>query len=493
MSGNIKGLAGETIIYGASTMLGRFLNWLLMPFYIRLLLPEEYGVVINIYGIISVLLVVFTYGLETGFFRFSAKESRNDVYKSSLWMIGSTSLVLILVTELASGVISDYFYNGLYRNSIILVSVIVAFDSFLAIPFAKLRLNNQALKFGCVKIVNILLNIGFNLLFLLLIPWLIKKSILGDSLINLYQKGNGVFYVILSNALSSVLILVFFIKDLIQLQGKFNRRLLANIMNYSWPVLVVGITGMLIQNSDKVLMPKLIKENGFKELAVYGANFKIGVLMSLFTQSFRFAFEPYFFKNQDRGNSSYAKIMEYFIFFGVTIFLGVMLFLDLINILLTPEYLYGNIIIPFVLVAQLFYGIYFNLSLWYKLTDKTIFGAFFGIGGTLITLFLLFILIPQYGIIGGGISIMTGYGLMMVVSYFVGKKFYPVSYSLKRIGTIVLGGLVVYLFDFWIQLDASFYRFIFKGVIFVSYIVFFLLVNGNLVIKKNSKWLTLKL
>ena len=489
MSGNLKGLVGETIIYGASTMLGRFLNWLLMPFYIRLLLPEEYGVVINIYGIISVLLVVFTYGLETGFFRFSAKESRNDVYKSSLWMIGSTSLVLILVTVLASGVISDYFYNGLYRNSIILVSVIVAFDSFLAIPFAKLRLNNQALKFGCVKIVNILLNIGFNLLFLLFIPWLIQKSMLGDSMVNLYQKGNSVFYVILSNTLSSVLILVFFIKDLIQVQGKFNRRLLANIMNYSWPVLVVGITGMLIQNSDKVLMPKLIKENGFKELAVYGANFKIGVLMSLFTQSFRFAFEPYFFKNQDRGNSSYAKIMEYFIFFGVTIFLGVMLFLDLINILLTPEYIYGNIIIPFVLLAQLFYGI----SLWYKLTDKTIFGAFFGIGGTLITLFLLFILIPQYGIIGGGISIMIGYGLMMVVSYFIGKKFYPVSYSLKRIGTIVLGGLVVYLVDFWIQLDASFYSFIFKGVIFASYIVFFLLVNGNLVINKNSKWLTLKL
>lgn len=493
MSGNLKGLAGETIIYGASTMLGRFLNWLLMPFYIRMLLPEEYGVVINIYGIMSVLLVVFTYGLETGFFRFSGKENKDDVYKSSLFIIGSTSILLILVTALSSDAISNYFYSGFYRNTIILVSVIIAFDSFLAIPFAKLRLNNQALKFGTVKIVNIILNIGFNLFFLLLIPWMIKQSWLTTRLVELYEKGNGVFYVILSNTLSSVLIFGFFIKDFVQVKGRFNAQLLSRIMNYSWPVLVVGITGMLVQNGDKVLMPKLIRENGFKELAVYGANFKIGVLMSLFTQSFRFAFEPYFFKNQERGNSSYAKIMEYFVFFGVVIFLGVMLFLDIINVLLTPEYIYGNVIIPFVLLAQLFYGIYFNLSLWYKLTDKTVFGAFFGIGGTLITLLLLFILVPRYGIVGGALSILAGYGVMMVVSYFLGQKYYPVSYSLKRIGVIVSGGLVVYVADRIVEMETTVYSFIFKGVIFVSYLLFFLIINENLIINKNGKWLTLKL
>ena len=438
MSGNLRVLAGETIIYGVSTMLGRFLNWLLMPFYIRTILPEEYGVVINIYGVISILLVVFTYGLETGFFRFSRKGEQADVFKTSLVMIGSTSLLFIIITIFSAKGISNYFYDGAYKNSLILVSVIVAFDSFLAIPFANLRLNNKSIKFGIFRIANIGLNIFFNLFFLLLLPYLIKGNYLSVFFIDIYNNGNGVFYVLLSNALSSIITALFFIKEFNNQKGFFSGALLIQLLKYSWPVLVVGITGMLIQNSDKVLMPVLLGENGFKELAVYGANFKIGVLMSLFTQSFRFAFEPYFFNIQEKGKESYAKVMEYFVFFGILIFLGVTLFLDVINILLTKEYLYGNIIIPYVLLGQLFYGIYFNLSLWYKLTDKTIYGAIFGTAGTILTIWLNFILIPTYGIIGGAIAIMVGYGVMMIVSFMLGQKYYKIPYSLFFFAFLVM-------------------------------------------------------
>ncbi len=493
MSGSLKGLAGETIIYGATTMLGRFLNWLLMPFYIRTILPDEYGVVVNIYGIISILLVVFTYGLETGFFRFARKGKQENVYKTSLVMIGSTSLLLIVLTFFTAGSLSDFFYDGKYSNTLILVSIIVAFDSFLAIPFANLRLQNKALRFGIIKITNILLNIGFNLLFLLVIPFLIRNNIISIYWQDVYNKGNGVFYIILSNVLSSVLIVLFFVNEFRKLKGSYNYSLLVSLFKYSWPVLVVGITGMVIQNSDKILMPKLLGENGFKELGVYGANFKIGVLMSLFTQSFRFAFEPFFFKIQEKGKESYAKVMEYFLFFGGFIFLGVMLFIDIINLLLTKEYLYGNIIIPYVLLGQLFYGIYFNLSLWYKLSDKTIYGAIFGIMGTVITVLLNFILIPEYGIIGGALAIMAGYGTMMVVSFFVGQKYYRVPYSLKQLAFITIGIVLVFVVDKMVYFDNLIYRFTFKGVIFASFIVYFLIINGNFNFLKGRTWLKLKL
>ncbi len=484
MSGNLKRLAGETVIYGASTMLGRFLNWLLMPFYIRTILPEEFGVIVNIYAVISILLVVFTYGIETGFFRFARNEYKNDVFKTSLIMLTITSLSLIFISCLAAPVISKLFYGGKYVNSLFLVGLIVAFDSFLSIPFANLRLKNKSFSFGIFKTLNILLCIVFNLLFLLIIPKLINAGLLNNSISEIYEKGNGVFYVLLSNALSSMATFFFFIKDFTSIKGSFKVELLKNLLKYSWPVLVVGITGMVIQNSDKVLMPKILGDNGFKELAVYGANFKIGVLMSLFIQSFRFAFEPYFFKNQEHGKESYAKVMEYFVFFGIFIFLGVTIFIDLINILLTPEYLYGNVVIPYVLIGQLFYGIYFNLSLWYKLTDRTYYGAIFGICGTIISITLNFVLIKNIGIVGGALSILIGYGIMMVVSFLIGQRYYRIPYSLKKILQIVVIGCIFFVLDIFITPDTLVLKYFIKIILIFMFVISFLFINKTL--KFNS-------
>lgn len=482
MSSNIKSLASQTIVYGASTMVGRLLNWLLMPFYIRTLTTIEYGAIVNVYGVISILQVIFTYGLETGFFRFYRNDNSSSVFKTTTTMLFFTSLVLIGVTIFFSKSISLFFYDGSFQEAIILMGAIVAFDAFLSIPFANLRLQNRPIRFGAIKLISIFLNIVFNLIFLLFFPLAIKVGWLSPFFTQLYLMGNGVFYVLLSNLISSAAILLFFIGD-IKVKGSFNFTLCKKLLVYSWPVLLVGITGMITQNSDKILMPKLIKNNGLESLAIYGANFKIGVLMSLFTQSFRFAFEPFFFNNQGKGVTSYAKVMDYFVFFGLFIFLGVTLFIDVINIILTPEYLKGNIIIPSVLLGQLFYGIYFNLSLWYKLTDKTIYGAFFGILGTIITLSLNFILIPSIGILGGSLAMMIGYLIMMIASYIVGRKFYFVPYPLLRLAIYFTLALGIYFIDSSICFDSLFIAYTFKSLIFVFFSISFLFVQKKLSFK----------
>ena len=472
MSSSIKSLASQTVVYGATTMLGRLLNWLLMPFYIRTLTTLEYGVIVNVYGVISLLQVIFTYGLETGYFRFGSKENSSVVLKTTVNMLLFTSALLIFLSFAFATPLNNLLYDGNYKEAVILMGIIVAVDSFISIPFANLRLQNRAYKFGVIKLISIFLNIFFNLFFLLFIPWTIKNGYLNDSLVSLYSLGNGVFYVLFSNLISSAAILIFFVTDL-KLKSKFDSQLCKQLLKYSWPVLLVGITGMITQNSDKILMPKLIKNNGLESLAIYGANFKIGVLMSLFTQSFRFAFEPFFFNNKGKGVVSYAKVMDYFIFFGLLIFLGVTLFIDLINILLTPEYIHGNIIIPSVLLGQLFYGIYSNLSLWYKLTDKTIYGAFFGIIGTIITLVLNFILIPKFGIIGGSLAMLFGYFVMMILSYFIGKKFYFVPYPVLRILFYFFIAVILYYINSYFSSDIIILNYLYKIVLISSYILFF--------------------
>lgn len=478
MSLSIKRLAGETLVYGASTMVGRLLNWLLMPFYIRVILPEEYGVIVNIYGVISVLLVLFTYGLETGFFRFAREGNEEAVYSSSLKMLGVSSIFLFLLSVLFSKPFSISFYDGGHQSAIILTGIIVATDAFLSLPFARLRLNNYSLRFGLIKLSGIFINIILNLFFLLLLPFLFSKGLF-SSWSGIYQQVSGVFWILFSNAFSSVFQFIFFFKDLKFLKSAFELPLLKSMLRYSWPVLLVGLTGMLTQNIDKIWMPKLIKGNGFLELAVYGANFKIGVLMSLFTQSFRFAFEPYFFKNREKGNTAYALVMEYFIFFGLLIFMGVLLFQDFVNVLLTPEYLRGNVVIPLILLALFFYGIYFNLSLWYKLSDRTIYGAYFGLLGMVVTASLNFFLVPRIGFMGAAIALTGGYSSMMLVSYIYGQRFYPIAYPIRRIflhflvaGSMVLADSLLSIQPFYLDLS-------FKVLLIFSFLFYIWFVHSK--------------
>lgn len=478
MSLSLKKLAGETVIYGATTMLGRLLNWLLMPFYIRTLTQPEYGVVVNFYGVVAVLLVVLTYGLETGFFRFAGKSyNEKTVFKTLLTLLSLTSGLFVLIGIFFHGSISEIFYGGDHSLAILFLFFILGIDSFIALPFARLRLLNRPYKFGMIKFINICANVGFNLFFLLLIPYLIDQNILGEGLTKVYQKFDGVFYVFFSNFLSSLLAFVLLFPQFFHIKSIIDFKLLRPVLIYSLPVLFVGVTGMVTQNIDKILLPALLPEEGFSQLAVYGANFKIGVLMSLFIQSFRFAFEPYFFKNKDKGISYYAQVMNYFIFFGLIIFLGISLFIDVINIVLTAEYIRGNTIIPLVLIALLFYGIYFNLSLWYKLTDRTWVGAVFGGIGAGITILLNVLLVPDMGVIGSAIALLVGYSVMMVISWVIGQRYYPIPYRPgKYLIYFLLAGMVFGL-DLIVDISSQFFSYMFKAVIFAFFIGSFFVIN----------------
>jgi O-antigen/teichoic acid export membrane protein len=443
-----KKLAGETVIYGMSSIIGRFLNWWLMPLYVNLFVPSEYGIVTNLYAYVAFLMVFLTYGMETGFFRFASKNSESEkVYSTaliSLFFSSSLFLVLILLFNNELAALIQYPEHPEY---ILWFGFILAIDAFTAIPFARLRLNNRPVKFAVIKLINIGFNIAFNLFFLLLCPRLMENN--PDSVVQLvYSADIGVGYVFISNLLASIVTLLLLLPEIFKFSFFFDRALLQKMLSYSFPILVVGMTGILIQQIDKILIPFLIPEdqNPMEQLGIYGAGVKIAVLMNMFIQAFRYAFEPFFFSQAESKNDKKinADIMKYFVVFGLLIFLGMMLYIDVIKLIIPIDYEEGFSIVPVIMLANLFFGIYFTLSLWYKLTDMTRYGAYISITGAVITITLNFILIPLYGYKGSAATLLISFFIMMVISYFLGQKYYPVPYNLKRIGTYFLVALLLF-------------------------------------------------
>ena len=479
-------IAGDTVLYGASTILGRLINWFLTPFYIRTLLQEEFGVVVNIYSFIAVLLVINTLGFETGYFRFVKEYDSKKVRNSLISGIALFSVVFIILTLIFIPNISDLFAGIESINWIILLAVlIVTTDAINSIPFAHFRYQNRALKYSGYRLLQVILTVLFNLVYLVLFPYLIKN---GYNLPGyLYNNDLRIFYVLWSNFLSSFIIFLIFIPAILKDNFSISKDILKVVFKYSYPIVLVGLFGILNQNIDKILLPYLIQSNQpFKELAIYGANFKIGVLMALFTQSFRLAFEPFFFKEGKNKDSKdvYSEVLKYFTFFGMLIFLGVVLFIDLVNIILTPEYIEGNVIIPLILLSQLFFGIYYSLSLWYKLTDRTIFGFYMSLSGFIINLAGLLILVPLYGYIGAAVSIFISFFVITAVSYVLGQKYYPINYPVIRIFILIAVGIILYFIDLKLTIHVVYIRYLVKGSIFVFYILFFFVTE---LLLKNRK------
>ncbi len=445
-----KSLAGDTIIYGGGTILVRLLNWFLMPYYIRAMDETQYGYITEAYSYISILLVILTYGFETSFFRFSKKDNVKTVFTTCISSVAFTSFIfLILAYIFLSNVILDQS-NVNFNKLLYYGCIITSLDAITAILFAKLRYQGKSLKFAALKFINVFILILFNILFLVFLP----KFKDANSFFNfIYKPNNEAVYVLISNLIASLFVLIFLFKELIRDWYKFDRHLLKLLFKYSFPILIVGITGMLNLNLDKILIPKLLKgDKVYEYLAIYGANFKIGVLMAMFTQSFRLAFEPFFFKHHQKTNdiSVYNQILVYFTLFGFLIFLGVTFNLDIVNILLTDKYVEGNIIIPFILLAQLLSGIYFTLSVWYKLSDKTIYGAYMGILGSMVTIVLNIVLIPAIGYLGGAITSIFCFGTMVLLSIFWGKRHFPIYYNWAKIGRYFLITIVIFITGYYI-------------------------------------------
>ena len=435
---NLKSLAKDTAIYGISSIVGRFLNYLLVPLYTAKLSAASggYGIITNIYAYTALLLIILTYGMETTFFRYVNKEEENPntVYSTILLSVGFTSLLFIVLVSVFLNPLAGFMGYADHSDYVWIMFTTVAFDAFQCIPFAYLRHKKKPLKFAALKLLFIVLNIFGNLLFFLFLPALYKQN--PDIVGRIYDPTVGVGYVFYINIVCTVCITPLFFKELTGFHYQFNGALLKRMLSYSWPILLLGITGILSQAADKILYPYLDTSDSQRtSLGIYGAASKIAMIMVMITQAFRYAYEPFVFsKAKDKDNrESYASIMKYFIIFTLLAFLFVVGYLDILKYIIGRDYWSGLFVVPIVMAGEIMYGIYFNLSFWYKLTDRTIWGAIFSGIGCLVLLAINIIFVPSYGFAACAWGSVGGYATAMLLSYFVGQKYYPIRYPLRSI------------------------------------------------------------
>ncbi|MBN2776567.1 MAG: polysaccharide biosynthesis C-terminal domain-containing protein [Bacteroidales bacterium] len=466
MSSPLKKLAGQTAVYGLSSILGRLLNYLLVPLYTRLFAPEVYGIVTELYAYVTFLLILLTYGMETGFFRFAQDKSIFDkVYSSILTSLAATSslfIVLLLVFLQPIANVLQYETNPEY---ILWMGLIVALDAFVSVPFAKLRLQNKSWKFAIIKLINIGLNIGLNLYFLLLCPKLAISNP-DSAFLSIYSPEIGVGYVFIANLAANVLTLLMLLPEMLNVKFNFDKVLLKKILVYAIPLLIAGFAGMINETLDRVLIKYLVPDamNPMKQLGIYGANYKLAILMTLFIQMFRYAAEPFFFNNKNENNARelYAKATKYFIICGLMIFLGVMFYIDFIKYFIDADYHEGLKVVPILLLANLFLGIFFNFSIWYKLNDMTKYGAYLAIFGAAITVILNVILIPLYGYEGSAWATLICYFSMTLLSFYWGQKYYRVPYNLLNAGFYFALALVLYFGSIYLRPDSQVMVYVFN-------------------------------
>lgn len=480
----LKKLAGETAIYGLSSILGRFLNWLLVPLYTYVFVPEQYGVVTNLMSYVAILLVLLTYGMETGFFRFSSQKDKADIsFSTGFISLISTSICFWILVLVFLNPLSNFLGVAQNKEYIILLALTLGFDAITALPFARLRMQNKAFRYAGLKLINIFSNLGINLFFLILCPW-INTHYPNFPIHTIWNPEIGIGYIFIAFAVSSVINFLLLIPDFYRIKFKLDWTLLKEILAYTWPILIVSICGMININMDKMLMPYLIPEDmdPFYQTGIYGANYKLAVVMTLFIQAFRYAFEPFFFNQAKQKNSkqTYADVLKYFVVFGLFIFLGVMFYIDIVKLLIKSNYHEGIGIVPYVLLGNLFFGVFFSLSLWYKLADKTQMGAKIALLGSVITIVLNVILVPRMGYYGAAVAVLICFTVMMIVSYILGQKYYPVPYNLKRIFLYFGFAMLLYAISIYIQFDNQWIKMAAKTPLLIAFLL--------LVIQKEQLW-----
>lgn len=448
----IKSLLKDTAIYGVSSIVGRFLNWCLVPLYTITFAVAEYGVVTFVYSVVALALIILIYGMETGFFRFANHERWHDpleVYSTSLISLAVTSTLFVLGVWACLGPVSRAMECAGHPEYVMIMALCVAVDAFLSIPFSYLRFRKRPMRFATLRLVNIGVNIGLNLFFILLCPWLMAHAPATVSWF--YRPDFGIGYIFLANLLASLVNFVMMIPELRGFPWRFNFRLWREMMAYSAPLLVLGVAGIMNQTIDKILYPSLVADpaTAMEGLGIYGANYKIAIVMLMFIQAFRFAYEPFIFARDKEGGAhkfqAYRDAMKYFVLFGLLIFMGVMFYIDIVKYFISPRYFSGLRVVPVVMLAELFFGIFFNLSLWYKLTDKTVWGMWFSLLGLAVTLAVNALLVPRIGYMGCAWAAFASYGTMMCASYFVGRAKFPIGYPVGRIFSYFLIAAVLYL------------------------------------------------
>lgn len=443
----MKTLAKQTAIYGVSSILGRFFNWCLAPWYTYVLASQsEFGIYTNIYAWTALLIALLTYGMETGFFRFmnDSEYDQKKVYGTCLSTVATTSTIFIFLITYAASFVSQALGYGDHGDWIAIMGITVAIDAFCCIPLAYLRNNNQPATFAFINLAMIGVNIFFNLFFLLFCPMLVN---LCPSLMGWYDASYSVGYVFVANLISTLAKLAMLAAK--GSMGKavwgFHQPIFSKLLHYSLPLLVLSVAGIMNQTLDKILFPFLYEgEDSFHQQGIYGACFKLAMVMMMFTQAFRYAYEPFVFaRNKEDKKAQSAEATKFFVIFSIIIILGMLLFIEFIKFAISPDYWEGLSIVPVVLVSYLFQGIYFNLSIWYKLTDRTHFGAYFSLTGLVITLVLNVLLVPAISYMGCALASLACFIVITLLSYIYGQRFYPIPYQIKRIALYMLGGAAI--------------------------------------------------
>lgn len=475
----LKQLAGQTAIYGVSSVLGRFLNYLLVPIHTYVFLKAQYGVVTELYAYIAFLMIILTYGMETAYFRYNEKaaKSRDSVYSTVMFSILSTTALFFLLVFIFRGDLAALVEHSDHKEYILYIAMIVGFDAITAIPLARLRAENKPKRFAIVKLTNIAVNIGLNLLLLLAFPWLIKHdvAVIADFL-KLFHTGEPqVGYIFLANVFASATQVVMLSPEFRKISRKISIELWKEMAVYALPLLVFGLAGIMNETLDRILLKYLLPlphDQAMAQLGIYGACYKISILMTIFIQAYRYAAEPFFFskaKNKD-AREMYAMMMNYFVIAGTVIFLGTMLYLDIIINFINEKYWVGRDVIPILLMANLFLGIFYNLSIWYKLTNKTRFGAYLSLGGAAITIALNIYWIPKIGYMGSAWATFACYSAMMLASYFIGRKYYPVAYNLPKVLGYVTLSVTLFLVADRLNLQSAVIKWTVHSLIFLAFL-----------------------
>jgi O-antigen/teichoic acid export membrane protein len=450
---NLKALFKDTVIYGVSSIVGRFLNYLLVPLYTFKISAESggYGVVTNLYAYTALILVILTFGMETTFFRFANKEGADarKVFSTSLFVVTFLSVIFLaavfgFITPICNTLGKIYTQHHEY---VLLMASCVALDAIQAIPFSYLRYKKRPIKFASLKLLFIFLNIALNLLYFIVLPNMYAKN--PDSVAAIYDPNIGAGYVFILNFICTSLITFFFFKEFKDIKCVFDKQLIKQMFTYSWPILVLGVAGILNQAADKIIFPLVYPDESQAQpqLGIYGACVKIAMIMAMITQAFRYAYEPFVFGNDKDKNSkeSYALAMKYFIIFTLLAFLCVIGYMDILQRIIGPGYREGLKVVPIVMAAEIMMGVTFNLSFWYKLVDKTLWGAVISIAGCIVLFAVNLIFIPKYSYMACAWGGFAGYATTMLLSYFLGQKYNPVKYPLKDIAFYTLFAAVLFV------------------------------------------------
>lgn len=449
----LKKLAGQTAIYGFSSILGRTLNYLLTPLYTYKFVASQYGVVTELYAYVAFLVVCLTYGMETSFFRHVAQsEDKRSVYSSALLPILITSTLFMVLCSIGAQPIAELIQYPNHKEFVIWFAIIVGVDAISAIPLAKLRAENRAINFALVNFASIAVNIGLNLFFILYCKSVYDAG--GHNWIteHLYNPNIGVGYIFISNMVASLTKVLLLLPQLLKINMKPDRAQQMKLIRYGYPLLFAGLAGIANETLDRILIKYMLwgthgEEYTMAQLGIYGACYKVSILITLFIQAYRYAVEPFFFSKEkdDDAKASYALLMKYFILICTVMFLAIGLNLDYAMLFVGEEYRVGRHIVPILLLANIFLGVYYNLSVWFKLTNRTQYGAYIAGTGAMITVGLNIALIPIMGFTGSAWATLACYATMTGISYVLGRKYYPIPYGFLQLSIYLIPAAMIYV------------------------------------------------